>query len=31
VPGSRPADGYLENFLLEPVRSILENLRRKKT
>ena len=31
IPGTRPADGYLENFLLEPVRSIMENLRRKKT
>jgi len=31
APGTKPADRYLENFLLEPVRSILEGLRRKKT
>jgi predicted RNA-binding protein with PIN domain len=31
LPGTKPADRYLENFLLEPVRSILEGLRRKKT
>lgn len=30
LPGSKPADGYLENYLLEPVRSIMESLRRKK-
>ncbi|HUW65218.1 MAG TPA: NYN domain-containing protein [Spirochaetia bacterium] len=31
VSGGKPADRYLENYLLEPVRSILESLRRKKT